>query len=57
VLVDELNKMPMTAQTFKLRNRKMEIEKELDKLENSIRIFSRKKVYVKIEDDDDAGDG
>jgi Calmodulin-binding len=52
-LVDELNKMPMTAQTIKLRNRKMEIERELNRLEDSIRIFSRTKVYVKIELDED----
>lgn len=38
----------MTSETFKTRNRKMEIEKELTKLEDSIRIFSRAKVYVKL---------
>lgn len=40
--------MPMTSETLKVRSRKMEIEKELTKLEDSIRIFSRAKVYVKL---------
>lgn len=40
----------MTSQTMKLKQRKMEIEKELNKLEDNIRIFSRHKVYVKIDE-------
>lgn len=47
-LIRELNKMPMTSETLRIRNRKIEIEKELTKLEDSIRIFSRTKVYVKL---------
>lgn len=35
---------------MKIRGRKMEIEKELDKLEETIRIFKRTKVYVKIDE-------
>lgn len=49
VLVDELNRLPMTAETLRVRNRKIEIEKELRKLDTNIRTFSRKKVYVKLE--------
>lgn len=30
----------------------MEIEKELNEMEKTIRIFSRLKVYVKIDDDE-----
>uniref|UniRef100_A0A336LND0 CSON005270 protein n=1 Tax=Culicoides sonorensis TaxID=179676 RepID=A0A336LND0_CULSO len=48
LLIQELNKMPMTSETLRIRNRKIEIEKELTKLEDSIRIFSRTKVYVKL---------
>lgn len=48
-LVNELNKMPMTSQTLKTKLRKMEIDRELDRLEESIRIFSRPKVYVKLD--------
>ncbi|XP_063710142.1 uncharacterized protein LOC134838526 [Culicoides brevitarsis] len=47
-LIWELNKMPMTSETLRIKNRKIEIEKELTKLEESIRIFSRVKVYVKL---------
>lgn len=42
--------MPMTGETLRLRKRKMEIEKELNTLENTIKIFSRAKVYVKLDD-------
>ena len=49
MLVDELNRLPMTAETLRVRNRKIEIEKELRKLDTNIRTFSRKKVYVKLE--------
>lgn len=50
MLIKELNKLPMTSETLRVKNRKMEIEKELIKLEDSIRIFSRAKVYVKLTD-------
>lgn len=40
----------MTAETLRVRNRKILIEKELRELEKNIRIFSRTKVYVKLLD-------
>lgn len=49
LLVDELNRLPMTAETLRVRNRKILIEKELRELEKNIRIFSRTKVYVKLD--------
>ncbi|KAI8037302.1 uncharacterized protein LOC128255750 [Drosophila gunungcola] len=45
-LVDELNHMPMTAQTLRVRNRKAEIDKELTTVEEDIRIYSKAKVFV-----------
>lgn len=42
--------MPMTGETLRLKQRKMEIERELNTLENTIKIFSRNKVYVKLDD-------
>lgn len=48
-LVNELNRMPMSGETLRIRNRKMEIEKALIDLENTIRNFSKSKVYVKDE--------
>jgi hypothetical protein len=48
-LVDDLNRLPMTAETLRVRNRKIAIEKELRTLEINIRVFSRTKVYVKLD--------
>ncbi|CRK86200.1 CLUMA_CG000005, isoform A [Clunio marinus] len=48
-LVDELNRLPMTCETLRVRNRKIAIEKELRTLETNMRVFSRTKVYVKLE--------
>ncbi|CAD7012192.1 uncharacterized protein LOC101451115 [Ceratitis capitata] len=46
-LINELNRMPMTTETLRMRVRKAEIEKELKQLETDIRVFSKTKVYVK----------
>lgn len=48
-LIDELNRMPMSSRTLRIRNRQIEIEKELNKLDDIVKIFSRLKVYVKNE--------
>ncbi|XP_073813196.1 uncharacterized protein [Musca autumnalis] len=45
-LVQELNRMPMTTETLRIRRRKVEIEKELSQIELDIRTFSKPKVYV-----------
>lgn len=37
----------MTSKTLRVRNREIEIEKELRQLDDTIQIFSRAKVYVK----------
>uniref|UniRef100_A0A1B0BAN7 Enkurin domain-containing protein n=1 Tax=Glossina palpalis gambiensis TaxID=67801 RepID=A0A1B0BAN7_9MUSC len=47
-LVQELNRMPMTTETLRIRNRKMEIERELTKIEFDIRLYSKPKVYVPL---------
>ncbi|KAG5678602.1 hypothetical protein PVAND_008263 [Polypedilum vanderplanki] len=49
-LIDELNRLPMTCETLRVRNRKIEIEKELKYLDQKIRLFSRTKVYVKLDE-------
>ncbi|XP_011184200.1 uncharacterized protein LOC105213221 [Zeugodacus cucurbitae] len=46
-LINELNRMPMTTETLRMRVRKAEIEKELKLLETDIRVFSKSKVYLK----------
>ena len=46
--LQELNMMPVRSDTLRMRNRKMELEEQLNKIEHGIRKFSRPKVYVKI---------
>ncbi|XP_011151972.1 uncharacterized protein LOC105190758 [Harpegnathos saltator] len=46
--VNKLNLMPIKADTLRAQRHKMEIEKQLNKLEEGIKVFSRPKVYVKI---------
>ncbi|KAH8271506.1 hypothetical protein KR018_002199 [Drosophila ironensis] len=48
-LVYELNHMPMTAQTLRVRNRKAEIDRELASVEEEIRVYSKAKVYVRAQ--------
>lgn len=45
-LINELNHMPMTTETLRIRNRKVEIEKELSQIELDIRFYSKPKVYI-----------
>uniref|UniRef100_A0A1A9W1Y7 Enkurin domain-containing protein n=1 Tax=Glossina brevipalpis TaxID=37001 RepID=A0A1A9W1Y7_9MUSC len=47
-LVAELNHMPITTETLRIRNRKREIETELTKIEHDIRLFSKPKVYIPL---------
>ncbi|XP_017754524.1 PREDICTED: putative uncharacterized protein DDB_G0282499 [Eufriesea mexicana] len=46
--VNELNMMPIKVDTLRAQQRKIEIEKQLNKLEEGIKVFSRPKVYVKM---------
>lgn len=46
--VNELNMMPIKVDTLRVQRRKIEIEKQLNKLEEGIKVFSRPKVYVKM---------
>ncbi|KAL7287108.1 hypothetical protein TKK_0018726 [Trichogramma kaykai] len=48
-LVNELNMLPIRTDTLRSQKRKMEIEKNLEKLEEAIKVFSRPKVYVKVD--------
>lgn len=47
-LITELNMMPVRSDTLKIRNRKIELENQLKKLDEGIKVFTRPKVYVKI---------
>lgn len=46
-LIKELNSMPVSNDTLKKRKRKMEIEDELKRLDEVIKIFQKPKVFVK----------
>lgn len=47
--VNELNTFPIRTDTLRSQKRKMEIEKQLAKLEEAMKVFSRPKVFVKID--------
>ena len=46
--VNELNMMPIKTDTLRAQRRKADIEKQLNKLEEGIKVFSKPKVYVKM---------
>ena len=46
--VNELNMMPIKTDTLRAQRRKADIEKQLNKLEEGIKVFSKSKVYVKM---------
>jgi hypothetical protein len=48
-LIKELNSMPVSNDTLKKRKRKIEIEDELRRLDEVIKIFQKPKVFVKAD--------
>lgn len=46
--VQELNSLPVRSDTLKMKKRKMDIEEELKKIDEGIKVFQRPKVFVKI---------
>ncbi|KAL1115760.1 hypothetical protein AAG570_006050 [Ranatra chinensis] len=48
-LVQQLNNLPVRSDSLRARTRRAEIEKELDRLERGIKLFSRDKLYVKVD--------
>jgi hypothetical protein len=48
-LIAELNSMPIRNDTFRIKTTKSEMEKRLTELEEAIKIFSKPKVFVKID--------
>ena len=45
-----IEKLPITPDTQAFKNKKEELFKKLDEIENAIETFSKKKVFVKVED-------
>jgi len=48
-LLDELSSMPVRNDTLRIRTKREELEQKLNKVEEAIKIFSRKKVFVKMD--------
>ncbi|KAJ3394862.1 Enkurin domain-containing protein 1 [Entophlyctis sp. JEL0112] len=49
-LLAELSNFGLVVEATKTKNRKMELEKQLSKIEEAIGVFSRRKVFVNAED-------
>lgn len=47
-LVMQLNMLPISSDSYKMIEKRKQLEKELDKLQLGIKLFSREKLYVKI---------
>lgn len=47
--IQELNSMPVRNDTLRMRRRKMELDNELKKIDEGIKVFQRPKVFVKID--------
>ena len=48
-LMQELSSMPIRNDTTRIRRHREEVEQKLSKIEEAIKIFSRSKVFVKLE--------
>lgn len=44
----QLNMLPVSSDSFKMKEKRKYLEKELDKLQLGIKLFSREKLYVKF---------
>lgn len=48
-LTNVLEKMPITTRTMAVQNKKMEIENKLEEIEKAIEMFSKKQVFVRVD--------
>lgn len=49
-LIAQLNALPVRVDTLRVKTRKAELERKLVEIEGAIKIFSRPKVFVKVDD-------
>ncbi len=49
-LTKEMQSLPIRSDTLRARNRRMEIETKLAEIDDAIKIFSRPKVFIKLDD-------
>ena len=47
-MINLIEKMPISMRTMAAQNKKQEMEKKLNEIEDGIKTFSRKQVFVKI---------
>jgi len=48
-LIVDLNRIPIRIDTIRVRDHRIDLEKQLAKLEEAMRIFSRPRVFVKMD--------
>ena len=48
-LTKELHQLPIHTETLRAKNRRKDVEGRIAEVEEAIKIFSRKKVFVKID--------
>lgn len=48
-IISEMNSLPIRDDTFRIRQTKQEYEKRLAEIEEAMKIFSKQKVFVKID--------
>lgn len=49
-LLTQLNALPVRVDTLRVKTIKAELERKLSEIEDAIKIFSRPKVFVKVDD-------
>ena len=49
-LLAELKSMPFSRDTLRIKNRKAELEQKLRDTDSAIKIFSRERVFIKMDD-------
>jgi hypothetical protein len=56
MLIDELNRVPIRIDTIRVREHKIQLEHQLQKLERGMAIFSRSRVFVKLPESGSVGE-
>lgn len=49
-LLTQLNALPVRVDTLRVKTTKAELERKLSEIESAIKIFSRPKVFVKVDE-------
>lgn len=44
----QLNMLPVSSDSYMIKEKRKHLEEELDKLQLGIKLFSKKKLYVKV---------